>query len=77
MGQKESQDISKRKGVSTNIKLWLSNPLSEEKKKQTISCRVSFTVQCSFSQTVGYIRPYNRMMLPQGVRAVNAGRMRL
>lgn len=32
MGQKESQDISKRKGVSTNIKLWLSNPLSEEKK---------------------------------------------
>lgn len=32
MGEKESQDISKRKGVSTNIKLWLSNPLSEEKK---------------------------------------------
>lgn len=34
MGQKESQDISKRKGVSTNIKLWLSNPLSEEKKNK-------------------------------------------
>lgn len=36
MGQKESQDISKRKGVSTNIKLWLSNPLSEEKKKNKL-----------------------------------------
>lgn len=32
MDQKESQNISKRKEVSTNVKLWLSNLLSEGKK---------------------------------------------